>query len=69
MRQKRNMLQTNQQGQNPQNQINEEEIGNLHEKIFRVMIEFLQLNIPIAIYYLNKCEEIPCMVKIINILI
>ena len=38
MRQKRNMLQTNQQGQNPQNQINEEEIGNLHEKIFRVMI-------------------------------
>ena len=28
------MLQTNQQGQNPQNQINEEEMGNLHEKIF-----------------------------------
>lgn len=26
------MLQTNQQDQNPQNQINEEEMGNLHEK-------------------------------------
>ena len=37
MRQKRNMLQTNQQGQHPQNKIKEEEIGNLPEKIFRVM--------------------------------
>ena len=39
------MLQTNQQGQNPQNQINEEERGNLHEKIFRVMIVKMTQNL------------------------
>ena len=39
------MLQTNQQGQNPQNQINEEEMGNLHEKIFRVMIVKMTQNL------------------------
>ena len=38
MRQQRNILQTNEQGKNPQHQINEEEIGNLTEKEFRVMI-------------------------------
>ena len=32
------MLQTKRQGKNPQDQINEEEIGNLPEKNFRVMI-------------------------------
>ena len=32
------MLQTKKQGENPQDQINEEEIGNLPEKEFRVMI-------------------------------
>lgn len=39
------MLQTNQQDQNPQNQINEEEMGNLHEKIFRVMIVKMAQNL------------------------
>ena len=32
------MLQTKEQGKNPQDQINEDEIGNLPEKEFRVMI-------------------------------
>ena len=32
------MLQTKEQGKNPQDEINEEEIGNLSEKEFRVMI-------------------------------
>ena len=32
------MLQMKEQGKNPQDQINEEGIGNLHEKEFRVMI-------------------------------
>ena len=31
------MLQTKEQGKNPKGQINEEEIGNLPEKEFRVM--------------------------------
>ena len=38
MKLQRNMLQMNKQDKKPQDQINEEEIGNLHEKIFRVMI-------------------------------
>ena len=38
MRQQKNMLQTKEQGKNLQDQINEEEIGNLREKEFRVMI-------------------------------
>ena len=38
MRQQRNMLQTKEQHKNPQEQLNEEEIGNLPEKEFRVMI-------------------------------
>ena len=38
MRRPRNMLQTKKQDKNPQNQVNEEEIGNLPEKEFRVMI-------------------------------
>ena len=32
------MLQTKEQGKNPQDQINEEEVGNLPEKEFRLMI-------------------------------
>ena len=32
------MLQTKQQGKTPQDQVNKEKIGNLHEKEFRVMI-------------------------------
>ena len=31
------MLQTKEQDENPKEQLNEEEIGNLPEKIFRVM--------------------------------
>ena len=38
MRRQRNMLQTKEQGKNLQAQINEEEIGNLPKKEFRVMI-------------------------------
>ena len=38
MRWQKNMLQTNEQGENLQDQISEEEIGNLPEKEFRVMI-------------------------------
>ena len=38
MRRQRNIFQTKEQGKNPQDQINEEEIGNLPEKEFRVMI-------------------------------
>ena len=38
MRSQRNMLQIKEQGKNLQDQINEQEIGNLPEKEFRVMI-------------------------------
>ena len=38
MRWQKNMSQMKEQGKNIQNQINEEEIGNLPEKEFRVMI-------------------------------
>ena len=38
MRRQRNMFHTREQGKNTQNQINEEEIGSLPEKEFRVMI-------------------------------
>ena len=38
MRRQRNMLQTNEQDKNPQDQIIEEEIGNQFEKELRVMI-------------------------------
>ena len=38
MRRQRNILQTKEQDKNPQDQINEEEIGKLPEKEFRVMI-------------------------------
>ena len=38
MRRQKNKLQMKEQGKNPQDQINEEEIGNLPEKEFRVMI-------------------------------
>ena len=38
MRRQRNMLQMKEQGKNPQDQMNKEEIGNLPEKEFRVMI-------------------------------
>ena len=38
MRRQRNMLQMKEQGKNPQEQTNEEEIGNLPEKEFRVMV-------------------------------
>ena len=38
MRRQRNILQAKEQNKNPQDQINEEEIGKLHEKEFRVMI-------------------------------
>ena len=38
MRKQKNTLQTKEQGKNLQDQINEEKIGNLPEKEFRVMI-------------------------------
>ena len=38
MKQQKNTLQTKKQGKNLQDQINEDEIGNLPEKEFRVMI-------------------------------
>ena len=38
MKRQRNMLQMKQQGKIPQDEINEEEIGNVPEKEFRVMI-------------------------------
>ena len=38
MKQQKNMLQTKEQGKNLQHQINEDEIGNLPEKEFRIMI-------------------------------
>ena len=38
MRRQRNMLQMKEQGKNPQHQTNEQEIGSLPEKEFRVMI-------------------------------
>ena len=38
MRRQRNILQTKEQVKNPQDQINEEEMGKLPEKEFRVMI-------------------------------
>ena len=38
MRQQKNMSQMKEQGKNLQDQINEEEIGNLPEKEFRIMI-------------------------------
>ena len=38
MRQQRNMLQRKEQGKNLQDQINDEEIGNLPGKEFRIMI-------------------------------
>ena len=38
MRRQRNILQVKEQDKNPQDQINEEEIGKLPEKEFRVMI-------------------------------
>ena len=38
MRRQRNMQQMNEQGKNPRDQTNEEEIGSLSEKEFRVMI-------------------------------
>ena len=38
MRRQRNMLQMKEQGKNPQDQINEEELGNSPEKEFKVLI-------------------------------
>ena len=38
MKRQRNIVQMKEQGKNPQDQINEEEIGKLSEKEFRVMI-------------------------------
>ena len=38
MKQEKNMLQTKEQGKNLEDQINEDEIGNLPEKEFRIMI-------------------------------
>ena len=46
------MLQTKEQGKNPQDQINKEEIGNLPEKEFRVMIVKMTPNIG------NRMEKI-----------
>ena len=43
MRQQKNMSQMKEQGKNLQDQINEEEIGNLPEKEFRVMIVKMKL--------------------------
>ena len=45
MRQQKNMSQMKEQGKNLQDQINEEEIGNLPEKEFRVMIEKMLQNL------------------------
>ena len=45
MRRQRNMLQMKEQGKNPQDQTNEEEIGNLPEKEFRVLIVKMIQNI------------------------
>ena len=46
------MLQRKQQGKNLQDQMNEDEIGNLHEKEFRVMIVKMIQNLR------NKMEKI-----------
>ena len=46
------MLQTNEQGKNLQDQINEEEIGNLLEKEFRVMTVKMSQNLR------NRMEKI-----------
>ena len=55
MRRQRNILQTNEQDKNPQDQINEEEIGKITEKEFRVMIVKMIQN------FGNRIEEIPEM--------
>ena len=52
MRSQRNMLQIKEQGKNLQDQINEQEIGNLPEKEFRVMILKMIQNLR------NKMEKI-----------
>ena len=52
MKQQRNILQTKEQGKIPQNQINEEEMGKLSEKEFRVMI--IKMNQDLG----NKMEKI-----------
>ena len=38
MKRQRNMQQIKEHGKNPQEQTNAEEMGNLHEKVFRVII-------------------------------
>ena len=45
MRWQKNMSQKKEQGKNVQDQINEEEIGNLPEKEFRVMIVKMMQNL------------------------
>ena len=53
------MLQTKEQGKNLQDQINEEEIGNLLEKEFRVMIEKMIQNSRNRIEaWIEKIQEI-----------
>ena len=46
IRKQRNILQMKEQGKNPQDQINEEEIGNIPEKEFRVtIVKMIQIEI------------------------
>ena len=52
MRRQRNTQQMKEQGKNPPDQTNEEEIGNLPEKEFRVMIQKMVQNLG------NKMETI-----------
>ena len=51
MRRQRNTLQAKEQDKNPQDQLNEEEIGKLREKEFRVMIVKMMQNLR------NKMEK------------
>ena len=48
------MFQMKEQGKNPQDQINEEEVGNLPEKEFRVMIVKMIQNLR---YRMKKIQE------------
>ena len=59
MKQQKNMLQTKEQGKNLQHQINEDEIGNLPEKEFRVMIAKMIQNLGNRMEaWIEKIQEI-----------
>ena len=58
MRWQKNMSQTKEQGKNLQNQINEEEIGNLPEKEFIVMIVKMIQNLRNTVeVWIEKIQE------------